>query len=109
MYVEDLAKLFYKIFKNKSKKDDGYYNCGGGKSNSISILELIDLLEKLKNKKLNINFMPERQSDQKIFISNNNKLNKVFKWKPSTKKLEGIKLLFDWITRNKNNFKKFYK
>ena len=59
--------------RSKSKKVDGIYNCGGGKSNSISILELIFELEKLIGKKLNLNFLQERKSDQKIFIYKNNK------------------------------------
>ena len=107
--MEDLTKLFYKIFLSKSRKIDGYYNCGGGLKNSISILELIDIIQSIKKNKVSIQFRPKRKSDQKIFISNNKKLLKTFNWKPNINKFDGINRLYNWILENKKNFKKFYK
>ena len=109
LHVEDLTKLFYRIFLNKSKKIDGYYNCGGGLKNSISILELIDIIESIKKNKVSMQFKPKRKSDQKIFISNNKKLLNTFNWRPNINKFDGIKKLYKWIYKNKKNFKRFYK
>ena len=54
MYVDDLVKLFYKIYLNKKKLKNNYFNCGGGPKNTLSIIELCKILEKTNNKKLNI-------------------------------------------------------
>ena len=108
LYIDDLVSLFYKIYINKKKTSENYYNCGGGIKNSISILELIDILQNYNNRKTKIDFKKERKADQKIFISNNNSLYKNFRWFPKTNKYQGIKKLYIWIKKNLDIFKKIY-
>ena len=109
LYIDDLVQLFYKINNSKKKNTINYFNCGGGSKNSISILELLNILQKYNGKKAKVIFKKERKADQKIFLSNNNNLNKYFKWKPKTDKYLGIKKLHRWIQQNVGIFKKIYK
>ena len=52
LYVSDLTELFYKLYRYKERKNiDGYFNCGGGIKNSLSIIELISILEKKLKRK----------------------------------------------------------
>ena len=53
------------------------------------------------NKKIDINFNDWRSGDQKVFISNNEKLYKSLGWKPATNIKAGLENLFKWITENK--------
>ena len=109
LYVDDLVKLFYQLFINNDNKiKNNYFNCGGGTKNSISIIELIEILEKKLNRKINYKYKNERKSDQKIFISDNSKLKKYIGWTPKTNKEIGIENLYNWININLENFKKIY-
>lgn len=107
LHINDLVELFYKIFKNKKKLSSNVFNCGGGSKNSLSILELLEYINKLNKNKIKYNFKKERQGDQKIFISNNKLLKKSFKWYPKINKFAGIKSLHKWVLSNMDNIKKF--
>jgi len=101
LYIEDLNRLFEIIANNKKHKKNNIYNVGGGNNFSLSILELIDYLEKTRNKKIKFKFEKWRLADQKIYISNNEKLKKDFGWKPQISPNEGIKKLISWVNDNK--------
>ena len=104
LHINDLVNLFYKISKKENIKSR-VFNVGGGSKNSISILELIDYLKKISNEKIKIKYFKERTGDQKIYISNNQRVFKELKWKPKINKNKGIELIYDWIKKNKNEFK----
>ena len=50
------------------------FNIGGGLGNSLSILELFTFLEEHLKIKIKFKKLPQRESDQKVFISDNSKL-----------------------------------
>ena len=108
LHISDLVSLFYDISKKKKIKSR-VFNVGGGLKNSISILELINYLKKISNKKIKIKYFKERTSDQKIYISNNQRIFKELNWKPKINKNEGIKIIYNWIKNNKLQFKKALK
>ena len=86
----------------KFKKLNGEaFNIGGGPKNSLSIIELINILEKKYKFKLNYYFKKERVSDQKIFISNNSKITKAIGWKPKVSIMRGINKILFWIKDSK--------
>ena len=70
-------------FINKPKHGGCVYNLGGGRSNSCSILEAIDLIEKITNTKSNYNILKKnRIGDHIWWITDNSKFKKDFpNWK----------------------------
>ena len=72
----------------------------------MSLLELINLIENILDKKLKYNYSNWRPGDQKIYISDINKLNKDINWSPFINKEKGVLLMIDWIKDNKKIFKK---
>lgn len=72
IHATDLAELFYEFIKKPRTGE--VYNIGGSRKNSISLLEAIDLIEKITNKKINYKFGPEREADHIWWISNINKV-----------------------------------
>ena len=106
LHVDDLVRLFYKIFTNKKKLNTNFFNCGGGAMNPLSIIELCKILDILNKKETKIKFKKERKSDQKIFFADNSLLWKTFSWKPKINKLRGIYLLHNWIKSNLNEINK---
>jgi len=73
------------------------FNIGGGPKNTLSLLELIDLLEKLTGKRSKIKYSEWRPSDQKVYISDIRKAQTKLNWKPTVTPREGVKRLTDWV------------
>ena len=79
IHAKDLSKLFYKFIENPKRGE--VYNVGGGRKNSISLLESFDLIEKVTGKKINYESGPEREADHIWWISNIEKVKSHFpKW-----------------------------
>ena len=102
LYIDDLLRAFDLAVMNIKKTRGKPYNIGGGPKSSLSIWELFAILEKLASKKFNFSFGSWRPGDQKIYISDISKAKKDFNWLPKVSPKEGIKKLYDWISRNKN-------
>lgn len=102
LYVTDLVDLFKKFLSSNLKH--GVFNTGGGKENTLSILELLDLIEIITGKRPKTEFSNWRPADQKVYISDISKLEKTLNWKPETSPKEGVKNLIDWVEKNKSLF-----
>lgn len=102
LYVDDLVEG-YNCFIN-SNLERGLFNIGGSPDNTISLLEFLDELEALTGKRPKVNFADWRPSDQKVYVTDTAKVEKILKWKPKTRVREGIKRLLEWIEANETYF-----
>jgi CDP-paratose 2-epimerase len=102
LYVTDLIDAFDKFIRSDIKHD--VFNIGGGKQNTISLLELIAKIEELSAGKMKVRFRGWRPSDQKVYISDLTKIRKKLGWKPSVTTDEGIKNLTAWVKVNRKKF-----
>jgi CDP-paratose 2-epimerase len=102
LFVDDLVRAFELACQNIKKTKGKVYNIGGGIKNTISLLELLNLL---KNLGLNpkYKFADWRPADQKVYISNIMKATE-FGWKPKISPQEGVKKLLEWVKENKRLF-----
>lgn len=77
----DLVNAIWEFYKNPKKGE--IYNLGGGRENSCSILEAINLSEKMSGIKFNYKiFKKNRVGDHIWYISDNKKFKKDYKnWK----------------------------
>jgi CDP-paratose 2-epimerase len=97
LYADDMVSLYLLAAKNISKINGHAFNIGGGIKNSLSLLELFDILEKELKIKLNYSKLPPRQSDQKFFVADISKAAKMLNWEPKTDKISGINNAIEWI------------
>jgi len=104
LFVSDLINIFDK-FINSSLKHT-VLNVGGGPKNTLSLLELIGMLETMTNKKITKKFDEWRPSDQKVYISDISKAGNLLEWEPKINPKDGIKILYNWVSKNLQLFKK---
>lgn len=109
LYVDDLIRAYELVFNNYNGIKEGVYNIGGGLSFSLSLLESLEIIEKLIDKKIDVNFKEFRPSDQKIYISNNSLIKSELNWEPTTSPSEGINKLYSWVMNNRDNIHKIQK
>ena len=102
LFVTDLLNAFDKALENVEVTRGQVYNMGGGRSNSFSVLELLDFLSaELGIKPSEVKYGPWRLADQKVYISNTARARKVFNWTPEVSKEEGTTRLYHWIEKGK--------
>jgi len=84
LHVDDLVELMDIVI---DKNITGVYNVGGGINNSVSILEMMSIVQRNYGK---ISFHPWRDQDQLYYVSNINKIMRVANWRPKITKEEGL-------------------
>ena len=104
LYVDDLIDAYLLAVERIKKSAGEIYNIGGGVANSLSLLEYLKILEAKLGKKVKIRFSDLRPGDQKVFISDNSKVEKELGWKIKNPYEKGLDKLFDWVKENKELF-----
>ena len=102
LYATDAARAFHAFYENGTP---GIYNIGGGLKYSISLLECVDLIGRITEKKPKVEFDKMRLGDLLYFVCDIKKAEKQLKWKPAVSPEEGIKKMIEWIKKEKNIFK----
>ena len=97
LHAKDMIELYYLALENTDKVSGKYYNIGGGMEQSLSLLELFNMLNDILNIKLEYDCLPFRISDQKVFVADISKINKDINWFPKVKAREGIEEMIYWI------------
>ncbi len=101
LHADDMIKLYIEAPKHIEKAKGKAFNIGGGIENSLSLLELFDMLEKELSIKMSYTQLPPRESDQKVFVADITKAKEAFGWTPKVSKEEGIKKMLEWVTHKK--------
>jgi len=73
---------------------------GLGPSFTLSLLELVDLLEKDLGRKVPVSFSDWRPADQRIHISDIRRAQKDLSWAPSVGPAEGVGRILGWLKAN---------
>lgn len=97
LHADDMIRLYYTAMKHADEIAGQVFNIGGGMEQSLSLLELFDLLEDILNIKLEYTNLPARVSDQKVFVADISKIEHAIGWKPQVTAKEGIIRMLDWI------------
>lgn len=100
LHVDDMVSLYYMSLKYSKEITGNVFNIGGGMEQSLSLLELFELLEELLDIKLEYTKLPPRASDQKVFVADISKARKSIGWKPQVSTREGIIKMLNWIKVN---------
>lgn len=97
LYADDTVDLYLAAAKNIDKTKGHVFNIGGGMRNSLSLLELFDVLEAILDVELSYKEIPTRVSDQKIFVADTRKIQHCIGWEPKTDTSTGIEKMLQWI------------
>ena len=103
LYVGDLVEAFDAFLKSELKHE--VFNIGGGPDNTLSLLELLDVLEGLANRRPRISFADWRPADPKVYISDVSKACGKLGWGPRVNPKKGVEKLFKWVSENSTLFK----
>ncbi len=99
LYADDICFLYFRALQKIEAISGEAFNIGGGMDNSLSLLELFDLLEGQTGTPLRFDRLPVRQSDQKVFVADLAKAQKHLGWFPQVSKTQGVEKVLAWLSR----------
>ena len=96
--ARDLVKAFDR-FSQKPRPGE-VYNMGGGRENSISLLESFKIIEEITGKPMKYILKPKREGDHKVYISNLEKFKSHYKWSIEITLNQIFRDIHNWILQN---------
>lgn len=100
LYVDDLTALYAAAIEQADRVCGRAYNVGGGPANTLSLLELLSILDTEYGLRPRIGYAEPRAGDQYIFVADVRLLAKEIGWQPVTSPQEGIGKMMAWLQEN---------
>lgn len=100
LFSDDLVRCYFKAAANVDRIRGNAFNIGGGAENSLSLLELFAFLGRELQVTLRFKKLPPRCSDQKVFVANIKKAQRLFGWSPIVGKEKGLRKMIHWVSKN---------
>ncbi|HEX8598588.1 MAG TPA: SDR family NAD(P)-dependent oxidoreductase [Chloroflexia bacterium] len=101
LFVDDLVNAFMLALKNIDTVSGQAFNMGGGPSNSVSLLEVLDIIGDVHGKRPRVHMDAWRPGDQRYYVSDTAKFQAETGWKPQVGVREGIERLYNWLHENR--------
>ncbi len=102
LFVDDLIRAFDAALNRIDDLPERVFNIGGGPHNTLSLLELVDQLQELTGRRLDITYGDWRPGDQRVYISDIGRAHRVLGWKPTVSPREGVRRLYQWARENQD-------
>jgi CDP-paratose 2-epimerase len=97
LFVQDAVDAWLAVLGHIDAARGHIFNLGGGDDNSISLLELIDLIAELTGHSVDYGFADCRPGDQPWYVSDITALSSTVGWRPRTPLAAGLVSLERWL------------
>jgi CDP-paratose 2-epimerase len=96
LFVEDLIDAFELARRNIDSLSGHAFNMGGGTSNTVSVLEVLDHIERITGQHLERSFDEWRVGDQRYYVSDTGAFRAATGWRAKTSVADGLGALHSW-------------
>jgi CDP-paratose 2-epimerase len=104
LFIQDLCKLLEIQLDRLHELGGKVWNVGGGRSNSLSLLEATDLAQRLLNKKMVTKYSDTvRRGDVRIYYTDNSAVSDALSWSPSVSLDRGLERVIAWLHDNRDS------
>jgi CDP-paratose 2-epimerase len=100
LFVDDLIDAMLLAERNASRLSGRAFNIGGGPHHTTSLLELLELIGKLEQRKPQVRFEGWRLGDQRYYVSDTRAFQAATGWKPKVSIRDGVAALYAWLIEN---------
>jgi CDP-paratose 2-epimerase len=97
LFVEDLVNAMLLAHERIDVTAGRAFNIGGGPTNTVSLLELLDLIAGITGVQPAFDVEPWRPADQRYYVSNTGRFEQATGWRPQVAVGEGVRRLMDWL------------
>jgi CDP-paratose 2-epimerase len=97
LFVDDLVEAFLRAERQMPVVSRQVFNVGGGPDNTLSLLELLDLIAELNGRRPEVEHAPTRTGDQRYYVSDTRRLQRLTGWQPQMDVRQGVGRLLQWL------------
>lgn len=102
LFITDLCSLVQIQLKRLRELSGRVWNVGGGRNNSLSLVEATELMERLMNKKMATSYQGQtRKGDMIIYITDNSDITRDLAWSPTVSIEKGAEGVARWVRDNR--------
>ena len=98
--VADLVRAVTLARQHCDQTAGEIYNIGGGPRNAASLLEVLEMIERVTGKRVRTTFEAARRGDQRIFIADTTRFSRVSGWSPQRSLAQTIDDILEWRSCN---------
>jgi len=103
LHVSDAVAAWIGALNQIDNIRGGVFNLGGGPGNTVSLLELLDLIAELRGTMPSVRFAPWRPGDQPWYVSNIQAISRALGWQPRMNLRAGLQTLEEWLEQRFGN------
>jgi CDP-paratose 2-epimerase len=97
LYVDDLVNALMLAQRHMPTESGQVFNIGGGPANALSLLEVLNLITQLTERRPVTTFDGWRMGDQRFYVSDTAKFRQATGWRPAVPVRDGIARLTAWL------------
>jgi CDP-paratose 2-epimerase len=101
LFAEDLVDAFLLAQANIHTLSGRAFNMGGGLGNTISLLELVEMIGAVNGTKPSVRFKDWRPGDQRYYVSDTRRFKAATGWAPKVNVRQGVERLYRWLMRSR--------
>jgi CDP-paratose 2-epimerase len=109
LHIDDLLCAYEAAIRAPDRAAGEAFNVGGGPAKVMSLIDLVEMLERRLRRKIPLRWEDWRPGDQRVYISDIRKLEKALGWKPEAGVEAGVAQLADWVEAHRADFEPFGK
>jgi CDP-paratose 2-epimerase len=97
LFVEDLLNAMQLAHAQIDRLAGQAFNIGGGPENTVSLRELLGLIEQLHGRPVSYGFDEWRRGDQRYYVSDTQRFAQATGWRAQVGVQEGLARLYGWL------------
>ena len=97
LWIDDLVEAMRLAMGRIDRVAGQVFNVGGGAGNAVTVRGVIDRLIEITGRSVPVRMADWRPGDQRVYVSDNAKLERVLGWKPRTSWKAGLENLVGWL------------
>jgi CDP-paratose 2-epimerase len=98
LHVDDAVAAWLAVLDCVDAVRGEVFNLGGGNANSVSLRELLDVMQTMGRQPVDVQYRTWRPGDQPWYVSNTDHLTQSVGWSPRVPLRQGLQSLDEWLT-----------
>ncbi|MEQ8822082.1 MAG: GDP-mannose 4,6-dehydratase [Sumerlaeia bacterium] len=101
LFVDDLVDAMRLALRRIDETRGEAFNIGGGPENTVSLVELAQMIAEVGSAPVPVEFADWRPGDQRYYVSDTRRFQKATGWRPRVKTAEGVERLYHWLAEHR--------
>jgi CDP-paratose 2-epimerase len=97
LFIDDLIDAFVRAWTRIEEVRGRAFNIGGGPLSTLSLFELLEMIELLRGRRPKAVFVPSRDGDQRYYVSNTRAFQAATGWRQRIAPSAGVEALHGWL------------